>query len=717
MYLLLYILGVTNFTDDCYSTVPSSSTETTDYTLTNGLTTNSSDLQMSPKLETMIIIIISVLIFILTFLLVVFLAILLVCLRTHKQKKVPLKVDDTGCVESSMTETNKESETKFTNSVHKAASVNNEQLMSFSRIPVLDGIYSNPDEVENVATTSFTERKSPYQAIDQQQTRRNHYSPADNAILSTRHSFTPVTSTGLDDLEEVTYAVPNKEKHKTRQSLASNLLSRVEFEASTGLLQEDSNNKVYESVDPVPPSHHSGSNNNLLDPSNSSNDQPVVSTSDVKQLMYLEETEGILDVDAIYAEPLNPSSTNKPEWDPDQDKYESDTCTKQPIATTLDVQQLLHSEEGILDPDAIYAEPLNPSSTNKPLEWDPDQSIYESVYSESLKPSFFMQETPTECQEEEVIESEDLYPYSSIYTVPDADLTNKPFLVSAQNIKVLKHLGNGNFGEVVLAQTVDLTPQQLQIESQAPFALVAVKRLKANASEATKELFDKEVKFMSRLNHPNVVRMLAVCTDKENPFIMMEYMMSGDLHQYLKQFKLIGEGTYENVKFISISTLTNISLQIASAMQYLASHNFVHRDLATRNCLVGSKNTVKISDFGMSRSLYESHYYIISGHAILPIRWMATECFYGKFSAKTDVWAFGVTMWEIFTLAKEQPYNHLQDMEVVEDAIKGPDRTLLEQPAKCSQDVYDVMKACWVYDPAQRPTFDELYDMLSKIDL
>ena len=647
---------------------------------------------------------------------VVFFMIVCVCLRNHKRKKVPLKIDDTGCVEDSMTETNKESETKFTNSVHKAASVNSEQLMSVtSSIPVLDGIYSNPDEVGNVATTSFTERKSPYRAIDQQQTRRNHYSPADNAILSTRHSFTPVTSTGLDDLEGVTYSVPNKEKRKTRQSLASNVLSRAEFEARTeGLLQEDSDNKVYESVDPVPPSYHNGSNNNLLDPSNSGNDQPAVTNSDVQQLSCSEEAEGILDIDAIYAEPLDPSSTNKPEWDPDQDKYESDTCTKQPIVTTSDVQQLLHSEEGILDPDAIYAEPLNPSSTNKPLEWDPDQSIYESVYSESLKPSLFMQEAPTECQEE-VIESEDLYPYSSIYTVPDADLTNKPLLVSAQNIKVLKHLGNGNFGEVVLAQTVDLTPQQLQIESQAPFALVAVKRLKASASEATKELFDKEVKFMSRLNHPNVVRMLAVCTDKENPFIMMEYMMSGDLHQYLKRFKSIGEGTYENVKFISISTLTNISLQIASAMQYLASHNFVHRDLATRNCLVGSKNTVKLSDFGMSRSLYESHYYIVSGHAILPIRWMATECFYGKFSARTDVWAFGVTMWEIFTLAKEQPYNHLQDMEVVEDVIKGPDRTLLEQPAKCPQDVYDVMKACWVYDPAQRPTFDELYDMLSNI--
>ena len=167
--------------------------------------------------------------------------------------------------------------------------------------------------------------------------------------------------------------------------------------------------------------------------------------------------------------------------------------------------------------------------------------------------------------QEEELESEDLYPYSSIYTVPDTDLTNKPLLVSAKNIKIIKHLGNGNFGEVVLAQTVDLTPQQLQIESQAPFALVAVKRLKTSASETTKELFDKEVKFMSRLNHPNVVRMLGVCTDEENPFIMMEYMKNGDLHQYLKEFNHIGEGEYMNIKSISVSTLTSISLQIASA--------------------------------------------------------------------------------------------------------------------------------------------------------
>ena len=80
---------------------------------------------------------------------------------------------------------------------------------------------------------------------------------------------------------------------------------------------------------------------------------------------------------------------------------------------------------------------------------------------------------------------------------------------------------------------------------------------------------------------------------------------------------------------------------------------------------------VKIADFGMSLNLYESHYYLIQGHAILPIRWMSTECFYGKFSAKSDVWAFGTTIWEIFTLAKEEPYNGMTDNEVVEDAVKN----------------------------------------------
>ena len=358
--------------------------------------------------------------------------------------------------------------------------------------------------------------------------------------------------------------------------------------------------------------------------------------------------------------------------------------------------------------DDIYTEPL-PPGVHK-LEWDPDQNIYESIYSEPLKPSLFMQES-------DEVDAEDLRPYSSIYTAPvvpsgDQDM---PLQVSVGNIKEIKCLGEGNFGQVILAQTIGLSSQDLGLEGDAPYILVAVKKLKENASERNKELFDKEVKFMSRLNHPNVTRLLGVCHEEAAPFIMMEYMKNGDLNQYLKGFHSVEDETYGNMKPIDTSTMIYMCTQIASAMQYLTSRNFVHRDLATRNCLVGTKNTIKLSDFGMSRSLYESQYYVISGHAILPIRWMATECFYGKFSAKTDVWAFGVTMWEIFTLVKDQPYTHLKDREVVEDAIKGPDRVLLERPSRCPEDVYAIMKKCWIYDAGDRPTFDELVLLLSNI--
>ena len=150
-------------------------------------------------------------------------------------------------------------------------------------------------------------------------------------------------------------------------------------------------------------------------------------------------------------------------------------------------------------------------------------------------------------------------------------------------------------------------------------------------------------------------------------------------------------------------------------MKYLASHNYVHRDLATRNCLVGPNYLVKISDFGMSRRLYDSHYYRIRGHFALPIRWMAFECFYGKFSQKSDVWAFGIAMWEIFTLAKEQPYNDMSDKEVVEDALKGKNRQTLARPYMCPLEVYKIMLECWAHNSEQRKTFEQLFQLLISI--
>ena len=294
----------------------------------------------------------------------------------------------------------------------------------------------------------------------------------------------------------------------------------------------------------------------------------------------------------------------------------------------------------------------------------------EAVYSEPIHPSLFTDAV------ESASDSQNSLPYTSIYTIP-TPLTKSeemPLKVLGDNIREIHELGIGVFGEVILAETVGLSPKDLKMsesdDEKSKSTLVAVKTLKSGAPSTTKEAFGKEVNFMSRLNDRNVIRILGVCHE-DTPFIMMEYMEKGDLNQYLQKFKVLSTTDSEPQGQITTTTLVHITTQIASAMKYLASHNYVHRDLATRNCLVGPNYLVKISDFGMSRSLYESHYYCIQGKAVLPIRWMSVECFYGKFSQKSDVWAFGVTTWEIFTLAKEQPYNDMSDKQVVENALKG----------------------------------------------
>ena len=354
-----------------------------------------------------------------------------------------------------------------------------------------------------------------------------------------------------------------------------------------------------------------------------------------------------------------------------------------------------------------------PETTNSHTNETPSGN-YETVYSEPIQPSLFTDAVGSPS------DSEDLQPYAPIYTLPINMPKSKEVLlkVFGRNIREIRELGIGQFGKVILAETVDLSARDLRFSEsdndKTKSTLVTVKKLKSDAPNTTKEAFKKEVNFMSRLTDKNVIRILGVCYE-DTPFIMMEYMAKGDLNQYLQKFKTLSTTDSEPQGQITTSTLVHMTIQIASAMKYLASHNFVHRDLATRNCLVGPNYLVKISDFGMSRSLYDSHYYRIHGRFVLPVRWMAYECFYGKFSQKSDVWAFGITMWEIFTLAKEQPYNDMSDKQVVEDALKGKNHKTLARPDMCPIKVYIIMLKCWEHNSEQRATFEELFHLLTSI--
>ena len=289
-----------------------------------------------------------------------------------------------------------------------------------------------------------------------------------------------------------------------------------------------------------------------------------------------------------------------------------------------------------------------------------------------------------------------------------------PAEVTSENIHEKTKLGTGQFGEVVLAETKDLSLKQMRLsktdDNRNVTVTAAVKKLGPNPSESQREAFEEEVRFMSQIKHPNVLRLLGVC-HLHPAFIMMEYTEQGDLNQFLQQFSEI-VATASSETQVTPSEMVYMASQIASGMQYLANLKFVHRDLSTRSCFVGARGSIKVGSVGGNTDLYQSCYYQISRNRMMPIRWMATECFSGKYSEKSDVWAFGVTMWELFTLAKQLPYRHLSDEEVIHNSLKREHRQFPPQPRSCPQSVYEIMERCWVVDLRQRATFQKISVML-----
>ncbi|KAM9322000.1 discoidin domain-containing receptor 2 [Pholidichthys leucotaenia] len=309
-----------------------------------------------------------------------------------------------------------------------------------------------------------------------------------------------------------------------------------------------------------------------------------------------------------------------------------------------------------------------------------------------------------------------------------ADSTMQEF--PRKKLTFKEKLGEGQFGEVHLCEAEgmqDFLAGDLSIEgnSESPL-LVAVKTLREDANKNARNDFLKEIRIMSRLRDPNIVRLLAVCVDADPLCMITEYMENGDLNQFLCSLRLKETGEEDSSEeegdegkgMVSYTKLIGMAIQIASGMKYLSSLNFVHRDLATRNCLVGKNYTIKIADFGMSRNLYRGDYYRIQGRAILPIRWMSWESILlGKFTMASDVWAFGVTLWEILTLCEEQPYSQLSDEQVIENTGEffrdQGKQVYLPKPPHCPDRLYnDLMLSCWKRNAKQRPSFQEIHTQL-----
>uniref|UniRef100_A0A3Q4GGD4 Tyrosine-protein kinase receptor n=1 Tax=Neolamprologus brichardi TaxID=32507 RepID=A0A3Q4GGD4_NEOBR len=230
--------------------------------------------------------------------------------------------------------------------------------------------------------------------------------------------------------------------------------------------------------------------------------------------------------------------------------------------------------------------------------------------------------------------------------------------IKRQDIVLKWELGEGAFGKVYLAECANLSPDNDKM-------LVAIKTLK-DANESTRQDFQREAELLTVLQHQHIVRFYGVCTDGEPLAMVFEYMRHGDLNRFLAHgpdAHILDESKMPPLGELTLPQMLHIAAQIASGMVYLASLHFVHRDLATRNCLVGEGLVVKIGDFGMSRDIYSTDYYRVGGRTMLPIRWMPPESImYRKFTTESDIWSFGVVLWEIFTYGK-QPWYQLSNSE------------------------------------------------------
>ncbi|KFB50191.1 AGAP012070-PA-like protein [Anopheles sinensis] len=274
--------------------------------------------------------------------------------------------------------------------------------------------------------------------------------------------------------------------------------------------------------------------------------------------------------------------------------------------------------------------------------------------------------------------------------------------VARESLRLVKALGQGAFGEVYQGLYRHRDGDAVEMP-------VAVKTLPEMSTGQAESDFLMEAAIMAKFNHPNIVHLIGVCFDRHPRFIVLELLAGGDLKNFLRE----GRNKPERPSPLTMKDLIFCALDVAKGCRYMESKRFIHRDIAARNCLLSSKGpgrVVKIADFGMARDIYRSDYYRKGGKAMLPIKWMPPEAFLdGIFTSKTDVWSFGVLLWEVFSLGL-MPYTGLPNRDVMQ-LVTGGGR--LDAPQGCPMAVYRIMADCWNPTPEERPSFSNLLERLT----
>ncbi|XP_046854218.1 vascular endothelial growth factor receptor 2-like isoform X2 [Xenia sp. Carnegie-2017] len=249
-------------------------------------------------------------------------------------------------------------------------------------------------------------------------------------------------------------------------------------------------------------------------------------------------------------------------------------------------------------------------------------------------------------------------------------------------------------------------------------AIVAVKTVKAHATESEIRDLAEELKLMIHIGeNKNIVNLLGACTKGRQLYVILEFCPHGNLLTFLRSKRSFYESTWEKKiydpeKEFTLIDIVGAAFQIAKGMEFLASRKLIHRDLAARNILLAEEYVMKISDFGLARDIYKSDVYVKTSSGMLPVKWMAVESLFDRvYTHQSDVWSFGVLLWEMMTLGGT-PYPDLPPEQLL-DFLNQEKR--MPQPNKCPLEIYTIMRDCWQEQPQNRPTFSNLVEHFGRI--